>query len=366
MTEEPDVKLQKKIVDDYYEGTILGKGGFGSAILCNKMSENNAKYVIKQIDFMGLDKRKKSKRFDTIANEIFILDILRSHCGEYIMCYIKTLIEGPSVYIVCEYLENFKCLDKIYTENYSVEVIAKLCNNLLLGLEKIHSLNVCHRDIKPANIMYNVQTYEIKYIDFGLSLLLIDGNVTSSNAKISVGTPNYLYPPFYPDADQIPTFTFETIKQSDRFSLGMAFFVLLSKGKTIVYYVQPDRRLITEDIYNFNERLEKKLVIFFQKLEPIYLLENQVSEYAAEHGLKYTYFTTLMGVNRPAITEDEKKLPVVPPSLVPSSLGETAVPSSLYPIPEETNKEINGGRRRFTKKMRNRLKKKRRNSRHRK
>ncbi len=47
---QPTINIQKNIVEDYYEGTLLGKGGFGSALLCNKQSENNAKYVIKVID----------------------------------------------------------------------------------------------------------------------------------------------------------------------------------------------------------------------------------------------------------------------------------------------------------------------------
>ena len=37
------------------------------------------------------------------------------------------------------------------------------------GYRGSHNNNVLHRDIKPSNIMYNVETKEVKIIDFGTS-----------------------------------------------------------------------------------------------------------------------------------------------------------------------------------------------------
>jgi serine/threonine protein kinase len=325
MTEE--VKIEENIAEDYYIGKVLGKGNFGTALLCRKQSENNAKYVIKKLDFSKIPDNKKSKSFDNISNEIYILDILRPHCGEYIMCYIKTIIQDPFIYIVCEFLENFSPLNDIFDEVSSFVILARLCNNLLVGLEKIHSLNVCHRDIKPQNIMYNIHTFDIKYIDFGFSLAFV-GNITKSGVAVSTGTPNYLYPPFYP-GNTYPPITFDIMKLADRFSLGMLFFVLISRGKTIASVVLK-KRITVDQLYEFNEQLNVHM------LNPVlyeyFKRENKIAKYAVDNGLKYEYFTTLMGLtNRPVIVDNIQPMPT---------------------IQEEVKEEVKGGKRGFTKKNR--------------
>lgn len=288
---EGAINIENKIVDDYYEGTLLGKGAFGSAMLCNRLSENNAKYVIKIIDFSKIPEKSKPANYNLITNEIFILDILRTSCDEYIMCYIKTLFQGPFVYIVCEYLENYNTLDKIFQTEYSVETIAKLCNNLTLGLEKIHSLNICHRDIKPQNIMYNFDTNKIKYIDFGFSVLAIDGTIKPNIAL--AGTPNYIYPPMRHSS----VFTFDMLKQADKFALGMVIFLLLSKGKTIFTYINERPAKEITELYRFNENLYQQ--VSSPRLNDIFVLENELEKYDTEHGLTYVSFTTLMGLQKP-------------------------------------------------------------------
>lgn len=294
--EDPQINIQKNIIEDYYEGTLLGKGAFGSAFLCNKQSENNAKYVIKVIDLSKITKYAvKRKMYDSVMNEIFILSILRAHCDEYIMCYVKSIILDPIIYIVCEYLENYNTLDKLFLDN-SVETIAKICNNLLLGLKKLHSLNVCHRDIKPANIMYNVESLNIKYIDFGFSTLSID-NTIKSNTSRKVGTPNYLYPGLYTPVD----LTFELLQRADNFSLGMVFFTLLTKGKVVQLYLKMNLRS-HDDVFEFNSDLQNH--IQNPLLNPIYVLENQIMEYSKNNNLDYVDFATLMGLTRPQMIED--------------------------------------------------------------
>lgn len=298
----------------------MGKGAFSTAVLCNKRNENNGKYVIKIMDTTAMASKYKTKQmmYDAISNEIFILDILRTHCEKYIMCYVKTIIEGPTLYIVCEYLENYKSLDTIYkTDYHSVDVLAKLYNNLLMGMDKIHSLNICHRDIKPANIMYNTQTYDIKFIDFGMSLLFIN-DITRPNVILSAGTPNYLYPPFYAANLRIANvpITMDNVKKADNFALGMVVFMLLSKGKTMIQYVDKVRKPDRDDILNFNENMDEE----YNKpiLHPIYRLENQVAKYARENNMMHKYFSDLFELtSRPDVPDEVAEAPVPVPVQVP-------------------------------------------------
>ena len=53
------VDVEKVVVDDYYEASILGQGSYGTAYLCNKRNENNNKYVVKLIDLSYVGQLKK-------------------------------------------------------------------------------------------------------------------------------------------------------------------------------------------------------------------------------------------------------------------------------------------------------------------
>ena len=45
-----------------------------------------------------------------------------------------------------------------------------LLTNILMGVRECHEGSVIHRDLKPQNIIVDVHTYQMKIIDFGLSL----------------------------------------------------------------------------------------------------------------------------------------------------------------------------------------------------
>lgn len=52
----------------------------------------------------------------------------------------------------------------------SISDIKYLLTNILMGIKECHDNKIIHRDIKPQNIMIDVHTFQIKIIDFGLSL----------------------------------------------------------------------------------------------------------------------------------------------------------------------------------------------------
>ncbi|MEM7345424.1 MAG: protein kinase, partial [Chloroflexota bacterium] len=61
-------------------------------------------------------------------------------------------------------------------------------------LEQIHQKQVIHKDINPSNIVYNLETGQVKVIDFGISTVLPHQAATFQNANTLEGTLAYIAP----------------------------------------------------------------------------------------------------------------------------------------------------------------------------
>lgn len=167
---------------------------------------------------------------DIIKNESNILEKLKKDCKlNNVLCYNHYQKKDGKHYIVTEYLEDYiELLDFISDENAELKTdtnYAKIINKLCKGLITIHNNGIAHRDIKPENIMINPETLEIKYIDFGLSCDI--DNLNSDNCKKRYeGTPMYIDPNLIATTDK--NITFDELKYSDIWSLGITIFVMLS------------------------------------------------------------------------------------------------------------------------------------------
>lgn len=62
---------------------------------------------------------------------------------------------------------------------------------VLLGLEKLHQMNIMYRDLKPENVLIDKQGH-IKLIDFGFSKQL--RNIWNDRTFTNCGTPGYCAP----------------------------------------------------------------------------------------------------------------------------------------------------------------------------
>jgi serine/threonine-protein kinase HSL1, negative regulator of Swe1 kinase len=69
-----------------------------------------------------------------------------------------------------------------------------LLTNILMGIRECHNSSIIHRDIKPQNIIVDVHTYQMKIIDFGLSLQVEEKERGKLANLPKCGTVGYMAP----------------------------------------------------------------------------------------------------------------------------------------------------------------------------
>ncbi|KAK4395539.1 Mitogen-activated protein kinase kinase [Sesamum angolense] len=94
------------------------------------------------------------------------------------------------------YVINCHGVSSISPAGTSPSLLAKICHQVLSGLEYLHAHKIIHRDLKPSNILVN-QKMEVKISDFGVSKIM---QRTLDPCNSYVGTCAYMSPErFDPD-----------------------------------------------------------------------------------------------------------------------------------------------------------------------
>ena len=92
--------------------------------------------------------------------------------------------------ILLDYVDG-KNLEELDLGNFSQVEKYELCLKILKAIEEAHNNNVLHRDIKPSNIMYNIETGEVKIIDFGTSKIK---SIVEQETTLPFFSPNFSAP----------------------------------------------------------------------------------------------------------------------------------------------------------------------------
>jgi serine/threonine protein kinase len=104
----------------------------------------------------------------------------------------------------------------------TLEDFLELAIKITTALGEIHTANIIHKDINPANIVYNLQTQQLKIIDFGISTRLSRENPTLKNLTSLEGTLAYISP------EQTGRMNRSLDYRTDFYSLGVTFYELLT------------------------------------------------------------------------------------------------------------------------------------------
>lgn len=143
------------------------------------------------------------------------------------------------------------------TEDIKIKITLQIINTL----EYIHSLGILYRDLKPENIIVDLNTFDIRMIDFGISQVL------SSPIKGMAGSLGYMAP-------EVMKYHFYTFS-ADMYSLGMTLFVLwmeiTPKKNSIVFYH-------LQSIKNPYQKIIKQCLCHDPKKRPTFLQIHKIMD----------------------------------------------------------------------------------------
>ncbi|OIT33391.1 PREDICTED: serine/threonine-protein kinase PEPKR2-like isoform X1 [Nicotiana attenuata] len=168
---------KKKIEQDYEMGEVIGKGKFGSVLLCRRKLSGE-KHACKTL----------RKGEEIIHREVEIMQHLSGHPG---VVTLKAVYEdAESFYLVMELCSGGRLLDQMArVGRYPEQQAANVIKDLMLVIRYCHEMGVVHRDVKPENVLLTTSG-QVKVSDFGLAMRISDGQSLTG----VVGTPAYVAP----------------------------------------------------------------------------------------------------------------------------------------------------------------------------
>lgn len=163
--------------------------------------------------------------------EFDVLKTLKNKCSEYYQCVYDIIEEeNNELSIVMESLEFYRPLSD-YISKKNIINIDIIIMNLCKGLKLIHSYKIAHRQINPKNIMVNIETGQIKYINFEMSCLM---NKCGKNYFIDKYLdPNYIRKKGLP---QMFKNSLYLAQQADLWSLGIVIYQIITGRLPINFY----------------------------------------------------------------------------------------------------------------------------------
>ncbi|MEO6394244.1 MAG: bifunctional serine/threonine-protein kinase/formylglycine-generating enzyme family protein [Pyrinomonadaceae bacterium] len=186
----------------------LGRGGFGVVWLAEKRTSLAVTQVALKIP------HDEDIDLEAVRREAAVWITASGHPN--VLPIIDADIYDDLVVIVSEYapdgsLESW--LRKHGGRAPSVEEAIEITDDILAGLEHLHSRRIIHRDLKPANVLLQGRTPRL--VDFGLARVLR----STSHSKTVSGTYAYMPP---------ETFDGQRSEQTDIWSAGVMLYEMLT------------------------------------------------------------------------------------------------------------------------------------------
>jgi len=142
-----------------------------------------------------------------------IIDVYGLESNDYTLCMIVEDFGGESLDLIMPAMA------------LTLNTFLELAISLVDSLSVIHASHMIHKDINPHNIVWNVETKEVKIIDFGISTELTRENLEVRNPNVLEGTLAYMSP------EQTGRMNRSLDYRTDFYSLGATFYELVTGSK---------------------------------------------------------------------------------------------------------------------------------------
>jgi len=202
---------------------VLGKGGFGSAILVEKRSGGGQQLVLKEV--LLQPGAGHAKAIEDAKREA---SFLKSLHHPNIVSFIDSFAENGNLYIVMEFADGGDLHQRItqlksqqrgggnggagMPEEEALNYFVQIC----LAIKHVHDRKILHRDLKSQNVFLTKKGI-VKVGDFGIAKSL---SSSMDMAKTQIGTPYYLSPEICCDKPYN--------KKSDMWALGVVLYEMLA------------------------------------------------------------------------------------------------------------------------------------------
>ncbi|XP_037021298.2 interferon-induced, double-stranded RNA-activated protein kinase isoform X2 [Artibeus jamaicensis] len=184
--------MNERFIEDFSEITLIGKGGYGHVFKAKHRIDGKT-YVIKRVKY-------DTKNKETVEREVTVLAALdHPNIVRYSSCWDGPDDAGESqrdsskcLFIQMEFCDKGtleQWIDDRREKGTDKDLSLELFEQIVEGVNYIHSKGLIHRDLKPSNI-FLVDTKQIKIGDFGL-VTFQEYNEKRTRDR---GTPLYMSP----------------------------------------------------------------------------------------------------------------------------------------------------------------------------
>ena len=166
---------------------IIGKGGFGT-VYSGVRRKDKLKVAIKELSKAKVCRMSKD---GMVPLEIALMQQVSDVPG--VIRLIDYFDMSQSYYIVMERFNSKDLFDFISEEGPLGENLARhLFRQVLDTVSQCHNRGVLHRDIKDENILIDLQTHQLKIIDFGSGTYLHDAVYTDFEGTRVYSPPEWI------------------------------------------------------------------------------------------------------------------------------------------------------------------------------